>query len=92
MILNFYYGYLRFFVVKSGGLFLLYTKKLGWETHPNIYYRTEDDVFAIWKVIYQQTVYQVKRSSDGKWKFYKYDKAIDFYKDPEVYSADYYYY
>lgn len=49
----------------------------------------EDDRFAIWKVIYQQTVYQVKKSSDGKWKFYKYDKAIDFYKDPEVYSADY---
>lgn len=50
----------------------------------------DDDVFAIWKVIYQQTIYQVKRSSDGKWKFYKYDKAIDFYKDPEVYFADYY--
>lgn len=52
----------------------------------------DDDMFAIWKVVYQHNVFQVKKSSDGKWKFYKYNEDITFYKNSEIYSADYYYY
>lgn len=51
----------------------------------------DDDMFAIWKVVYQHNVFQVKKSSDGKWKFYKYNEDITFYKSSEIYSADYYY-
>ena len=50
-----------------------------------------DDVFAIWKAVYQHNVFQVKKSSDGKWKFYKYEEDVTHYKQSELYSADYYY-
>lgn len=57
----------------------------------NLEFYDDDTEFAVWKAIYEKVVYQIKKSDDGTWKFYKYDKAIDFYKEPEVYSADFYY-
>ena len=44
------------------------------------------DRVTVYQVTHQSVVYQIRKASDGKWKFYKYDQNIKF-ENPDVYRV-----
>lgn len=50
-------------------------------------YLMDDDEITVHQVTHQKVVYQIRKASDGKWKFYKYDKNIEF-ENPDVYRVE----
>lgn len=47
---------------------------------------TDTDSVTVHQVTHQSVVYQIKKASDGKWKFYKYNENIKF-ENPDVYRV-----
>lgn len=57
------------------------------ENQTSLDYLMEDDEITVHQVTHQTVVYQIRKASDEKWKFYKYDKNIEF-ENPDVYRVE----
>ena len=57
------------------------------ENEQELDYLTESDEITVYQVLHQTVIYQIRKASDGKWKFYKYNEAIKF-REPNVYHME----